>query len=253
MALAGRPAHLPEVAYGKMLADCAPEALLNELIEACAACTNADEIAPTVQKFCQGKELCGPDVALLDDECLGHVKPEHRTVARIAADLEMDPSEVGHLLTRLSGEGTRTEVDLAEAWFLNEIVNGPGTNLRIANRPAWLFRVGDQKSDPFQGDLGCLPWCLGLPLWAKTKDRSPAGGGVACIGYRVPAKSVSIAKRPTVIDAGYEAISYYWEPGGMTIPHPHGPAECVGGFEEVVVEPPRLAEINRPIARFKSK
>lgn len=249
MPLQARPMHLPEPIYRKIEADAAPEHIRNSLLDACAAVQDPSAVEGAIEKFCRGKQLCGPDVTLGPRERLGHVKPEKRTVSDTAKELAMDPAEVGQYIEGLAGEGTRIEIDLAEKWFENEIVKGSGRHIKIARRPAWLFRTNDRVSDPFNGDVSCLPWCLALPRWAD-KHRPPPE--IPCLGYLVPAGSIQ-AKTPTVIDAGYDAVSVYWHPGGKTVSHAHGPVSCVGGFDEVVVEPPPLGTIERRIVRFKSK
>jgi hypothetical protein len=253
MALRKRPAHLPEIIYSKIQKDVAPETILNGLLAACDAVADSSEIEGVVDGYCHGKELCGPIVTLEANERLGHVRPEKRTVNRIASALAMDPVEVGHIIEGLAGEGTQIETDLAANWFESEIVNGPGNRITISKRPAWLFRTENHISDPFAGDIPCLPWSLGLPLWAKTTTRTAPPTGVACLGYRLAAKSLKDARIPTMIDAGFGAAYYHWEPGGRTAPHRHGPASCTQMLEEVVVDPPPLASIERPIVRFKSK
>lgn len=252
MALRGRPAHLPAHVYAKLEADLAPEGILNGLLDACSAASDATQVEHAMETYCKGKELCGPPLVLEVNEQLGHVKPEQRTINHIANELGMDPMQIGELVRGLAGEGTRTEIDLASEWFKNEIVDGLGSSLTIARRPAWLFRVPDRRADPFESDTGCLPWSLGLPLWAKTPKNTPPHAAVDCLGYRVRAEYVN-ARRPTAVDAGYEGISYYWEPGGVTVPHSHGPRECSSGWEEIVAEPPLLANIEQPIVRFKSR
>jgi hypothetical protein len=160
MPLRRRPKYLPKHIYAKIKADSAPESVLNGLLEACARVPSEGDIENAIDAYCVGKELCGPNVTLDANERLGHVKPEARTVGRIANELSMDPLVVGQLLEALAGEGSSTDIDLAENWFENEIVNGPGQNITIAQRPTWLFRAEDRVGDPFDGDCACLPWRL---------------------------------------------------------------------------------------------
>ena len=64
--------------------------------------------------------------------------------------------------------------------------------------------------------------------------------------------SLDIARQPTAFDAGYEGLSSYWHPGGVTVPHPHGPCTAPG-LREVVAEPPLLQNVEREVVHFLGK
>lgn len=202
---------------------------------------------------CDRNPLAGGSVALSPGELLGHVKPEQRTIAHLARELSIDPAEVASLFQGLAGELTKVDNELAAEWFTEEIVNGPGQRISIANKIAWLFRTAPPDQDPFLCDVECLPWNLGLPVCAELPDRTPPSSSLDCVGFRVPASCVTNARQPTVFDAGYEAVLHYWSPGGKTVPHPHRPADCSGAFDEIVAKAPMLREVSPEFVRSRAK
>jgi hypothetical protein len=233
MPLIARPKFLPESVYRKIETDAAPEVIRNELLSACDTATSLDQVASLYDAFCNGRELCGPRATLAPDEVLGHVKPEERTVRRIANELSMNPSAVADIFMALAGERSDADSDEAQIWFEEEIVNADASRrLEISRRPAWLFRTVD-GADPFASELRCLPWQLALPFLARTPATPAPTTRVACLGYRIPAKDVSFPMLPTVIDAWFEGVTIYWVPGGKTVPHSYAPPKCVaaGGLD----------------------
>lgn len=251
MALRGRPANMPGGVYAKIEKDVAPEALRNDLLAACDTAA-PDEIDQRIRDFCDSNVLCGPLEVLDPDETLGHVKPESRTLNRLARVFDMSFDKIAAKFRYLAGEGSVMNQDQARHWFMGKVSSG-GSTEKIANRPAWLFRAGVPGGDPFAGDRGCLPWRLALPHWADLPGRVKPRDPVACIGYRLPASAVVSPRKPTCMDAGTEGLSIYWAPGGKTAPHPHGPATCVGGLDEIVAEPPGLGDVVLPLVRFTSR
>lgn len=250
MPLKNCPPHLPNHIYEKIALDVAPEGILNALLDICDT-TEHVSLAKAFDDHCRGNAMLGPTVDVPDDERLGHVRPEKRTLKRLADELNMEPDEIARLIAFLCGEGTKTDGQLAEEWFQTEIVNGSGKAIEIAKRPTWFFRTPDNPHEPFLKDHCCLPWCLALPLWAKTPTNVPPTTEVACLGYQIAGSAINDPRVPTIMDAGYEAADFFWHPGGKTRPHAHGPETCSHQYEEVVAEPPRLAQVER-IFRFKS-
>jgi hypothetical protein len=105
----------------------------------------------------------------------------------------------------------------------------------------WLFRHPDRRTDPFDSlPRGWLSQRLGLP--------SSPGEVRLMFGFK--AHRVRNCAQPRFFDATWKALPL-WDWRGKTRPVP-GTPDGLGGFEEVVADPPELICLDRPIERLPS-
>jgi len=252
MNLRPKPLHLSDTVYEKLgRDDPALEDRFNELLSIvdaiCVAGGSIDDAIQAFDGYCVSHYHCGALVLNFGpNEALGHIKPERAALNNLERLLPMDKSEIGRLFANLADSSSRAAYEEAKLWFETEIVGGvfasPAT---ISGDPTWLFRLSDTLAE-ITDDAECLPWRLGLP-WTTS--------AVPCVAYMVSASSLIACRHPTALDAKYQYIEQVWAPGGRTMLKADSPTECGGhgGFEEVVAQPVRFADIRLPISRFNAR
>jgi hypothetical protein len=228
MAIADRPALVPEQVYRKLNNDTIEEPFANALLAACAGCTNVDEVRTAFDEFCARHRLKGALADVAGMEHIGHVKPDLTFLSRLSDALSTPEDLLRTHLNALAGLGTSEEARIARVWW-DDVVAGQRLG-HLSYGSTWLFRSDDE---PSEHSPECLPWRLGLYEWYKGP---PAA--IKCFLFKVRAAELKEPKIPTIFDAGFEFALTVWEPGGLTIPIAGSPALCAakGGLKEIVVE-----------------
>jgi hypothetical protein len=236
--------------------DCLPEEQKSEILAMWSSATNAVEFEAAFNEYARTRKLISTVIINVDDsDYLGHVKALDGVVKYVERALKNESCNRFGSAESLSetfemAAGNGDNQDKFEAIERLKEIFAIISDHKVSQDPVWLFICpnGRNVRDILSVDEAqSLPCRLGLPeprFWKGSPPSYSYMRNVKFCGFAFPRSCLDKLLRPSVLDGDYNSVEIIWEPGGLSIPVPHGPESHrdLGGFSEVVSFSPRMVD-----------
>lgn len=217
------------------LDDLAPEPDRRALLQKLVVAADDGEAGPTYIEYCKdGRRLLGPPpaAAVGDAEGLGHLMRAIPFQRRVSRHTGADEAIIQAVIDMAFGTAPIVAVTPEEA---DELLSVAINDLLVNDEDLfYLFRHPADPANPFNQNIGKLPWLLGIR----------ATSGARFIGFSALGAACPDAKIPTCFDNHWSALDL-WRPGGQTCPH--GVCSPDQGLPELVARPIAIGDGNGPL------